>query len=117
MIKLEKTEGRNVVFKETNFETAIATIKLLLLGNEYSEIKTIFEIPCMKGIGLHQVAQWNMSEIKTELFNDNFIITDNKNSLCINKDANIIIRDRKNSQYTFDIVLEDYHMFFTCVYK
>ena len=73
MIKLEKTEGKNIIFKETDFKTAIATIKLLLLGNEYSEIKTIFEIPCIKGIGLHQVTQWNMSEIKNIKSHQTFV--------------------------------------------
>lgn len=117
MIKMEYTEGIYLKEKEINFKDTIDIISLKLLKNEKIKfIKLVAEIPSSTGIGLHNVTLWNKNNITCKWFNNNLIISDEKNSLSINEKANFTIRDRKNMSKSFDIFLKDYNMTFIIGY-
>ena len=111
MTRIEYVKNRQLKEKEINFNDAIDII-FLELNNSIKTVKTIFEVPSTKGIGFHQITKWNKDSISCEWFNNNFVITDDKNSLSISKDANFTIRNRKNIQGTFELFFKDYNMFF-----
>lgn len=115
MIKMEYVEGRTIKTKEINFTEAIEIIKEVLKGN-YEQVKTIFEIPSYKGLGLHQVAIWYKEKLSIDMYNNNLVITDGNNSIAINSNVDSIIRNRKNMQNTFDIYFNDYNMSFMIKY-
>ncbi len=114
-MKIECLEGHTLKEKNISFESAIDMI-ILKLSDKVPFVKTVFEIPCIKGIGLHNVTSWDVENINYNFYNDNFIVSDGKNSLSLNKDANITIRDRKNMSYTFSVYFHDYNMSFVIGY-
>lgn len=111
MIKLEYLGNRYIQEKTIQFNQAVELIKMAF-SNDIKDIKTIFEISCIKGIGLHTVSIWNKDDIEFDIYNNNFIISDNKNSISINENSNFIIKDRYKNCYCFEIYFNDYNMSF-----
>ena len=106
MIKLEYMEGRHVKEKEIDFTTVIESIRRIL-NNKLISIKTIIEIPSENGVGMHNVSKWDIENISIDIFDNNLILTDNDNSISINKRAEIFIMDRINC---YTISFADYYI-------
>ena len=109
MLKKHYLENGTIKQKEITFEAGIKTIKNYIEAAK--QIKTVFTIPCYKCLELHQITIWDIENINIDMFNNNFIITDGKNSLSINKDANLLIQ--MNSYNT--ILFEDYNFNLTII--
>lgn len=115
MIKIENNTGLYIKEEIVNFQKGIDII-LLKLSESYKEVKTLTLTSINNGIAINQCCNWDKNNINMDWFNDNFIITDGRNSISINKDANIIIRDRKKLSHSFDIVFTDFQIVLTGIY-